>query len=49
MFFSVCQKSIFFFVVITFIPLSAIEMILLSKRQLIAEIHFGFTSDERVL
>lgn len=38
-----------FFVVITFIPLSAIEMILLSKRQLIAEIHFGFTSDERVL
>ena len=38
-----------FFVVITSIPLSAIEMILLSKRQLIAEIHFGFTSDERVL
>ena len=38
-----------FFVVITFIPLRAIEMILLWKRQLIAEIDFGFTSDDRVL
>ena len=48
-FFSVCQKSTLFFVVITSIPLRAIEMILLWKWQLITKIHFGFTSDERVL
>ena len=42
-------KKAHFFVVITFIPLGAIEMILLWKWQLITEIHFGFTSDERVL
>ena len=47
--FFLLAKKAHFFVVITFIPLNAIEMILLSKRQLIAEIHFGFTSDERVL
>ena len=48
-FFSVRQKKHTLFVVITFIPLRAIEMILLWKRQLIAEIDFGFTSDDRVL